>query len=448
MARIALSEDLQVAELMLAAGERIDASAALALLGRVGVSHGIDMAALSSLPSVTGPATLVVARGTPAVEAVDAHIEFLCPNVIGELLPAVGPDGAARSISDDGVARVKAGDVLARKVPLVQPQAGCTVTGHLVQPAFARDVPLKAGPGTALSADRLSVVAAIDGVPYRAESLVMVRPELRIAGPVDARQGHVQFDGDVVISGGVAPRMEVRATGRITVRGDVEGARLAAGDDVVVYGKVRGGAMLESAGGIFAMAVEGSTIRCQQRLHVQLGLIGCNSEVLDSMIVGQELLGGNVRVGRSGTTGVLGSSEKVPTKIWVVPPAVDSDRLMELEQEHAKLQEVLTRLTPKLMATQAGNGAEPSAEAKKIQDLMGLLQQRDAMLIERKRNLSQVRTQTRARFAVRSVIYPEVSVFMGAAELKLDAPKAGCTLIEEAGEIRQLPFSELPPATM
>ena len=412
MARLVISPDYMTAELGLAAAERISSERAAALLAAHGVVYGVRAEAIASLDGQVGPLQVEVAKGLLPLEGVSARLEYTFPTTRPELRPQELADGRVDFRSLGLVRSVVQGQVLARRWPPRLPRAGKTVLGHDVQPDFPRDAALMAGPGAEVSEDGQCILAAQSGHPYLLDGVVSVRREFTVMGDVGLSTGHIDFDGDLVVTGSVQQQMSVRATGDIQVRGSVDGARLQAGGDVIVEGGVRRNAVIEAGGDVVVQYLENSTVRAQGSLVLQGDLVQSDAEALDSVLVGGHIVGGHVRMGGQGLARVVGSKFCTPTTVVVAPPPAAGPELASVEQEQAKIQETLMRLTPRVREAQAALiakslSATEVAKLRKELELASLLNQRFAALSERKAALvkQSARPRRQPRVDVREVLH-------------------------------------------
>lgn len=217
-------------------------------LKTLGIIFGIDLRALlKEIQSPTGK-KIVIAKGQPPVPSQDAYIEYFFDNktrIQREIEP-----GERVDYKDRGVFQaVDAGTVIGIKHPPVPGRNGISVTGKElpVQPPVDKEI--LCGEGVCLVNEGLKAVTTISGRPVLVgkNKVVKVFPELDIPGNVDINTGHVYFKGDVKVRGSVLEGLTVRATGRVTVMGNVYSATIIAGENVIICGNLIGGTVI--AGG-------------------------------------------------------------------------------------------------------------------------------------------------------------------------------------------------------
>jgi len=218
------------------------------------------------------PYNFVVALGIHALPARDAIVRIFFIN--DYLNPGRITDHGTIDFKDRGtVPFVKAGVVLAEKIPGVDGKPGTDVYGNIIPAEQANDQPLKSGPGTELSENDLKIVATIDGQPLMTvHGEVTVMKELNIQGDVDYTTGNIIFNGSIIVKGSINPGFIIRG-GNLTAK-DVNGAEI----DVVGNIEISGGiidSVLRAGGGVNAMHMSGTKVDAYGDVLVKKAVIGC-----------------------------------------------------------------------------------------------------------------------------------------------------------------------------
>jgi len=215
-----------------------------------------------------------VAEGTPPVpagEVVVKHHFDTDPLKVGMI-----KEGGYIDFKDRGsIPQVKEGDLLAEKVLPTDGVPGRDVLGQPIPPPVTKDVKLRGGKGAKISEDGMKVYAAVDGRPeLRADGRVYVFSDLEIRGNVDLKTGHVDFQGNVGVSGTVQSGFRVRG-GSLTAN-EILKADIETNGDVVVFGGIIG-ATVRAGGNLRARYVHEANIEV-------LGDIVVEKEIIDSRI--------------------------------------------------------------------------------------------------------------------------------------------------------------------
>lgn len=230
------------------------------------------------------------ALGTAPEEGRDAEIMYafeIRPFKAGRVTESGGMD-----FKDRGkIPCVKAGDLLAVKLPCIPGKPGTDVFGQAVPGRKPTDSSLLCGAGAKRSEDGLIVLASIDGHPVLGEDgKVSVSPHLLIEGDVGLETGHIDFDGPVKVTGVIESGFRVK--GKKLHAQEIDHAEVEISGDIIIEkgiigAVVQGGALLQAhhidmsnikAGGDVQVEKEifGSTIVSNGICLVEEGRIVCS----------------------------------------------------------------------------------------------------------------------------------------------------------------------------
>lgn len=217
---------------------------------------------------------LKIAEGKAPKATRDSTIKYYFdtdPHKIGKI-----KEGGAIDFKDRGeIPHVKDGDLIAKKIPGRAGSPGIDVFGNPIPVEKPKDIKIRYGKGAQLSEDLLRIFATIDGLPHvPSDGRIFVSPELKISGDVGLETGHVDFDGNIIVSGSVQDGFRVK--GKQLTAKEILKARIHITGDVVVFGGIIG-AHIKAGGNVRAMHMRGSSIQA-------LGDVVIESECFDSTI--------------------------------------------------------------------------------------------------------------------------------------------------------------------
>jgi uncharacterized protein (DUF342 family) len=256
-----------------------------------GIVHGLNTTVIHKVVSASVYDKYVeVAQGTPAVPGSDGRIEVLVPGADGETV-----FGADLKPMHDFVV-VKAGALLARRVPPLSGVDGMDIFGNAITAPRVKNIALRGGSGTGrLSSNPDMLVAGYNGVFERMPNgEIVVHPYMEIDGDVDAA-GNVSFTGCLKVAGSVRSSSSVEATGSLMVEGDVEGAVVRCGGDLALRAGVRGGgkAIIDCGGSVRSGSLEDVRLTARGGVAVDGDIVG--SEVAaGGMVKARKIVGGSV----------------------------------------------------------------------------------------------------------------------------------------------------------
>jgi uncharacterized protein (DUF342 family) len=208
---------------------------------------------------------VIVARGTPPQESRDASLQyhFATDRKVGTL----GIHGEIDFKNKGEVPFVNQGDLLAEKTAAIPGIPGRDVFGNEITIPPPKDVKLLSGSGVDISEDRLKLYAKVEGQPKLSlGGRLSVVSDLVINGDVDLKTGHIDFEGDVKITGAIQSGFNVKGA-NVEAR-EIMGARVTASGDVIIAGGIIG-AEIKTQGNIKAKYIKQATLSTFGDIEVQ-----------------------------------------------------------------------------------------------------------------------------------------------------------------------------------
>jgi uncharacterized protein (DUF342 family) len=409
------------------------------MLREAGVVSGILEERLRTLPAAGGP--VVVAVGQPPLPGQDASLRF-----------AVDADTRAGTVSGNdrmdfhkqlSLPPVKAGDVLAFRIPATPGTAGSDVLGAVIPPSPGKDLPKPdAGENVQLSEDGLQYRAATEGIVYRRGHRFMVLRAFEVKADVDFSTGDIETPYDVLVRRNIRSTFAVKAKGRIVVLDSVEDAIVESGADVevrrgVIHSRV---GHLAARGDVTAGYAQNAEVRAGGSISIRDGAVQCfltagrRIEVLGNKGV---LLGGTAAAGEAVVVRVAGSNAGVKTVLRVGANFAALEPVeKQLQIIHAEMAKILAAAGEDNVA-KFGAAAQPQGPAARWRQL------------EIKKQLFEVKRATllktpiqgaSASVEVGGMIFPGVELHFGNASLVIKEETPGGRYILDAatGQIIRL----------
>lgn len=238
-----------------------------------------------------------VARGLPPRDGKHSKLIPLVPNALERVLQPQQTDNDRVDMRNLGeVVCVKIHTPVLRREPPTPGRHGYDVKGNALPAQPGKLQEFKLGKGTVVSdSDPNLLVAAISGMPKFADNSMTIDETFTCSG-VNVGSGHVDYDGAVLVNGDVTEKMQIKATGDVTINGFVESALIEAGGDIIItegaMGKMADGQLehscfLKAAGSIHVQHGQGIDIQC-----------GGNVTVSRQLAYSRIQSGGSITVGR------------------------------------------------------------------------------------------------------------------------------------------------------
>lgn len=390
----------------------------------------------------------LIAEGEPVIHGDEAKItyHFQLPHQQGG--PKVDEKGNVDYFDLGLINNVKAGQLLAERVPPTEGTAGHDVLGNEIQPRRGKDIRLLRGSNAVIDQEETAIYSVIDGHVSMSGSKIQVNPVFHVKGNVDYATGNIDFIGNVVIAGNIASGFKVKAGGDIEVSGFIEGAEVEAGGSVIVKGGIAGGTKGKVVAGDSVMArfAENSNIEAGGDILIKEAIMQSHLKAGGSVRVASNkaiIVGGLIQATHEVEARVLGSQLATQTIIEVGVNPAHRDEYHELIRVRTEKKKIMDNLNQNLQAFQRSGISMENLSDKKKADLIKMLDYFKSLhqeLTQMEKRVVQLeaefqRTQN-AKVKALEVAYPGVRISIGQAIYIVNDLVKYCEFIMDRGEVR------------
>ena len=325
------------------------------VLNQEHVSTGIlDESLKSIIENKVYGQTVLVAKGILARNGIDGSIKDHFKRDL-KLEFKEDENGSVDYKKLNNIQSVREGEVISSITLAVPGENGMTITGQSY-PCTIRgtDVSVPVGRNTTLTEDRTLLISQKTGHVTFVNGKFQVDPILQINGNIDNSTGNLNYDGDILITGDVRNGFSVKATGRIDIRGSVEGAQITAQGSITIASGMSGNGRgtLTSDSDVKCRYLEHCTVTAKGNVYAE-SIINSKIESGQDIIVTSGMgviIGGTILASNSINARIIGSKvRRLVTELIIanVPKNVEeSARLTrELEQLHHNMSEVRKNIT-------------------------------------------------------------------------------------------------------
>lgn len=387
---------------------------------------------------------VLVAVGKEPVNGKDGRFEFLF-DVNVDTKPKILSDGSVDYRSMGEVPVIEKGDELVRYIPATRGTDGMNVKGNVIPAKNGKELLPLRGKGFYMSEDKTVYYAAITGKVTYKDKLI-ISNILEISGDVTNATGDVNFTGDVMVRGNVATGCVVRASGNITVDGNVEAVHLIAGKDVTLKIGMQGGGIgsIEAGGNVSGKFFEQVKIKAKGNVSAN-AVLNCTIESEEAVIVSGKfgaIIGGKVSAYRGISATIIGNMSELKTK---VSAGIKEDlyvKLMQLENEIKTLSEELEQSISDIGRIDGIIEQNPDRAAtlgKKRMEFLRLKIEKDSLLNKKTEEKQQVLLNmekiSNSKIVVRKSIYPGVEISINGTKELLKSENYNVTYQKRAMEI-------------
>lgn len=313
-------------------GRAVSKDEVLTALLNQGITEGIDLEAINGAIAQGSANHVLIAKGRPPEHGVDGFLECMLPET-RDRRPRVSESGQVdyRDLGDIFV--VRPGDLLMIRHPPTDGAPGVSVRGRTLPAKPGKNAmfasKLEGAASAADDPDRL--VATVVGQPVQVRDGVMVEPVFSVPA-VTMATGNIRFDGSVKITGDVAAGMSVTASGDIEIGGVAESANLEAGGNIVVKAGALGKfgrkeaetPRIHCGGSFYAAYAQQVRVSAEDSIFIDDIAMQCELVAGNHIRVGNrkrgQVIGGQLQATLSVTAKVLGSANRIETRIEIGSP--------------------------------------------------------------------------------------------------------------------------------
>ncbi|MBD3344013.1 MAG: DUF342 domain-containing protein [Chitinivibrionales bacterium] len=320
----------------------------LLCLKRKGVRYGINTKKVTEyIESGKFDIDIPVAFAKAPVDGKDGEIEFEI-DLKTDLKPQEKKDGSVDYRNIRSFVQVGKNQVIAKKSPPTPGEDGISVTGGKIPAQPGNDIAFPAGTNVHVSDDGTQLVASRSGVLKREGNLINVTDELAIGKNVDYSVGNVKHAGDIVIGGDVMPGFTVEAEGNITVKGQIEAARIISRNGTItvqrgILGK--GECYIYGKAGIHTVFAQEAILETEGVLTIERSCLHCTCScgILRALDHQASVVGGSLRAAKHIEVHQIGTEKLIETRIGLY----DKNRI-EAEEKLKEILELKKSLEEKL----------------------------------------------------------------------------------------------------
>lgn len=422
------------------------------MLGEAGVAFGVleNVLADTLRRHAERPAETisgVVARGKPCIAGTDGGIRFTVDLAARALrtTPSGRVDFHRLNLCQD----VRAGEVLAVRVPSTKGSAGTTVTGKVLMAQPGRERTIAVGENVKTPAGTLEFRATCDGIFFVTQDRLRVLKAYDAEGDVGLATGDIETRHAVNVRGSIRSTFSVRAGGNIRVGEHAEDAIVESGASI----DVKGGICHQALG---SMRARGN-VRAKYALNADIqaqGSIELDDSALHSCLVAGDaitllkgrgvFMGGQAIAANRVEVNVAGSKAGVLTVLRVghdqqsIEPVEQKLRLVAAEMAH-----VLSMAGGDLLKFARDAAPEPATgKIKGLVERWRLLERRKQALWERRDRILAASAEQMSGnpfILVRRTLHAGVRLVIGKALLLVTAAIPGGRFVfcQETGAVQR-----------
>jgi len=298
-------------------------------------------------------------------------------------------EGGEIDFKDRGtIPQVNKDDLLAEKIRTRKDHDGMDVFGRPIAAPKTAEAPFRCGRGTRISADGLKIFAVAQGRPELSpDGKVSVFAELKIRGDVDLKTGHIDFEGDVIVSGTVQSGFRVNC-GSLSAKEILNATLETKGNVLVREGII--GATIRAGGSVRAMHIRESHVEALGDVVVAKEILDTRIETSGSVVAKESSILSSHLVAKKGIHAhQVGSEKSNPCTLIVGVDTRVKSEIAAMKQSISSKEKEVKGLQKKLDSLQE--------ESKKAQANLGTIAQEQDRAMVQTRQLKEKRDEVEAK---------------------------------------------------
>ena len=340
---------------------------------KVGVSFGVKRTRVEKLLAKALKTSSgefvedVIALGKDPKNGKNAYFKPLVELFSDKLRKPTKLEDGTVDLKDLGeIETVKPGEKIYQKFPFTFGIDGNNVLGEVLKSAPGKDAKLEVSNGTVIDPDDKNVLLAKkEGLARLIENRMEV-DDVYTLTELTPKQGHIKFNGSVVVLGDVAPEMKIVASGDVLIGGYVESASIRCKGELTVLsgasgkpleepeGKRKNNCLLESSHRVNVSFANHVDIFAKRDVFIHKQISHCHLTAT-SLVVGKgevpqgKIIGGDYLLSKYVEAGSIGAPSDTDTMITMNRTyAVFKDKEAHFWQQVEELQEKLEVWNAKL----------------------------------------------------------------------------------------------------
>lgn len=286
---------------------------------------------------------VLVAEGTPMKDGEDGYYEYMFKTEM-PTRPAILPDGSVDYRNVQFFEYIRAGETVAVYHPATAGTSGYTVSGKVLPAKRGLEKQVLTGKNIHADADNVTYVADENGKIELKGYEIVINNVLEV-DEVNYSTGNVKFEGSVHIKGNVSTGMVVDAGEDVVIDGNVEGAVIRCGRNLLLKRGVLGGGTckIRAEGTVTGKFFENANIYAVGDIAGNYAL-NCNIFSGGQVNISGKrgvILGGSMHAMRGLSVQNIGNHAEVATYISL-------GVTKEMIEQRKKLEELLTKVEAEL----------------------------------------------------------------------------------------------------
>lgn len=439
-----LSEAFMIIYAPINGGTDITIERVLDEVKRCGITHGINEENIKqTVHSKNYENQVSIAFWTAPINGENGTIKYRFAKT-AEIKPVENEKGFVDYKDLGLIKNITQGTVIADITFPTEGTPGIDIKGNEVKQRPGTKATFGLGSNTALSEDESQIIAAVNGNLVFKGGSFSVETVVTIKSDVDSSVGNIDFLGDVIVKGEVCEGFKVSSMQNITVMGNVTGANIEAGKNVIIKKGCINSKVVAHGNANFGFC-EHSDITCDGTINAQTFVI-CTVYCGESLICKDtrgSLMGGKYTALKCVECANIGSKSYTPTELYLGDNAIITEEKTQHEKEIEAVDSKILRCN-QIIDFLTAKKKELHRLPEDKEELLGQSVRSKVMFsMEKKKLLKRIseieislQQKQHLTISCKGTVYPGVKVAINDSVFKFESEAKYCKIyLDEVGDI-------------
>ncbi|MBN3555247.1 DUF342 domain-containing protein [Fictibacillus nanhaiensis] len=327
------------------------------------------------------------------------------------------------------------GEILARKQNATEGIAGISVFGKVIPAKKGKDLVVKNGENTVYIESEKCVFASASGEVTFQNNRVNIYPVYRVDGDVSLKTGHIDFVGNVHITGDVPSGFKINAKGDVRVEGVVEAADIISDGSVVIGGGVlgQGKGTVRCGGDFTSLYISQGNVYAGGNIVVAQTILHSHCEAESNVICTSgkgNISGGTCIAGNGISANNIGSDTNSKTLLYIKTNDRMDKEIIHHEHKILELEKNLEKLTHLKNVL-----IQKNTEQQTINRIINTISQSKLEMNNHREEIEKCKNALKSSININSTLHPNVEIGIGKYKRKIQSPYTAAKVFLEEKEI-------------
>ncbi|MBH0167758.1 DUF342 domain-containing protein [Fictibacillus sp. 18YEL24] len=327
------------------------------------------------------------------------------------------------------------GEIVARKQNATEGIPGISVFGKVIPAKKGKDMAVKNGENTVYNESEQCVYASASGEVTFQNNRVNIYPVYRVGGDVSLKTGHIDFVGNVHITGDIPSGFKISAKGDVRVEGVVEAADIISDGSVIIGGGVlgQGKGTVRCGGDFTSLYISQGNVYAKGTIRVEQTILHsyCEAGSTITCTSGKgNISGGTCIAGKGISANNIGNETNSKTLLYIKTNDRMEKEIIHHEQKILELEKNLEKLNHlKIVLIQK------NTEQQTINRIVNTISQSQQEISAHRTEIEKYKNSLQSSININGTLHPNVEISIGKYKRKIQSSYIAAKVFIEEKEI-------------